>query len=298
MGQIIKSSLSTNALATAQDRAGKIKGATLEIKQIIEDYKMQALGGLAAAWELWEQALIPSLLVGAGKWIGDVQEAVKFCNSIQEFYWKTILKIPDSCPKLALRCETFSQGIKWRIWEEKCLLLIRVQNLEEGSLAKKIYEQAETNRWPGLGRDVQEICHQINIPNINTHKISKSDIQKAIYKSHYEDMMSCFENSRKLQDIKNSDFSKLQPYFNDRSLENARIKFKIRTKMLENVPGNFKNMHKNIENGLKCDLCPEEMTQNHCVLCPGRMIEREGLDMNDLDDLVIYFSNILDKRRR
>ena len=99
----------------------------------------------------------------------------------------------------------------------------------------------------------------------------KSEIQKAISKSHYEDMMS---------------------------IENARTKFKIRTKMLEKVPGNFKNMHKNIENGLKCDLCPEEMTQNHCVLCPERKEDRKGLDMNNLDDLVIYFTNILDRRRR
>ena len=237
----------------------------------------------------------PNPFAGAGTWIGNIEEAIKFCNSIQEFYWKTILKIPDSCPKLALRCETFSKAMKWRIWEEKCLLLNRVQNLEEGSLAKKIYEQAENQGWPGLGRDVQDICIQIDIPNMNTHKISKSDFKKAINQSHHEDMMRNFDSSRKLQDIKNSDFSKLQPYFNDRSIENARTKFKIRTKMLENMPG---NMHKNVENGLKCDLCPDEMTQNHCVLCPGRMIEREGLDMNDLDDLVIYFSNILDRRRR
>ena len=57
-------------------------------------------------------------------------------------------------------------------------------------------------------------------------------------------------------------------------------------------------MHKNIENGLICDLCPEEMTQNHCVSCPERQEDRTGLDMNNLDDLVIYFTNILDKRRR
>ena len=76
---------------------------------------MQAVGGLAAAWELWERALIPSLLAEAGTWLGDIQEAIKFCNSIQEFYWKIILKVPDSCPKLALRCKTFSRGIKWRI---------------------------------------------------------------------------------------------------------------------------------------------------------------------------------------
>ena len=68
--------------------------------------------------------------------------------------------------------------------------------------------------------------------------------------------------------------------------------------MLQNVPGNFKDMHIFFENGLKCDMCPDQMTQNHYVLCPERMIEREGLDMNNLDDFVIYFSNILDKRRQ
>ena len=52
LGQVIKSTLSTSALATAQDRAGKIKGAAIEIRQIIEDFQMQALGGLAAAWDL------------------------------------------------------------------------------------------------------------------------------------------------------------------------------------------------------------------------------------------------------
>ena len=101
LGQIIKSTLSSSALATAQDRAGKIKGAAIEIKQIIEDFEMQALGGLAAAWDLWERALIPSLLSGCGTWLGDIEEAVKLCTSLQEFYWKTILKLPDSCPKLA-----------------------------------------------------------------------------------------------------------------------------------------------------------------------------------------------------
>ena len=206
LGQVIKSSLSISALATAQDRAGKIKGAAIEIKQIIEDYQMQAIGGLAAAWVLWERAFIPSLLAGADTWLGDIQEAVKFCNTIQEFYWKTVLKVLDSCPKLALRCETFSRRIKWRIWEEKCLLVIRIQNLEEGSLAKQIYEEAENRGWPGLGKEVTDICREIQIPNINTHKVSKTVIQKAVENSHWEDMMSQFDQSSKLQDIKYCDF--------------------------------------------------------------------------------------------
>ena len=40
------------------------------------------------------------------------------------------------------------------------------------------------------------------------------------------------EASKKLQDIKNCDFSCLQPYLNDKNPQTARTKFKIHTKML------------------------------------------------------------------
>ena len=111
----------------------------------------------------------------------------------------------------------------------------------------------------------------------------------------YEDMMSRFDSSRKLQDIKESDFTCLQPYFNDKNLENSRMKLKIRTKMLDKIPGNFKNKYKNAENGLTCNLCPDEMTQNHCVICPGRKEQRKDLDLSNLDNLVSYFRTILEK---
>ena len=108
-----------------------------------------------------------------------------------------------------------------------------------------------------------------------------------------EDMMKQFEFSKKLQNIKASDFKNLQPYFSDKNIENARIKFKIRTKMLKKIPGNLKNQYKNVQNGLKCDFCVEEMTQNHCISCPGRKESRKDLDMSNLDDLVTYFKTIL-----
>ena len=110
---------------------------------------------------------------------------------------------------------------------------------------KQIYEEAENRGWPGLGKEVTDICREIQIPNINTHKVSKTVIQKAVENSHWEDMMSQFDQSSKLQDIKYCDFKNIQPYFKDRNIENSRIKFKIRTKMLEKVPGNFKNKYKN-----------------------------------------------------
>ena len=91
LGQTFYSDPTTSALATVKERQGKLKGATIEIRSIIEDYQMQAMGALTAAWELWERALIHSLISGAGTWLGDIEAAIKICNEIQN-------KVAQNCP--------------------------------------------------------------------------------------------------------------------------------------------------------------------------------------------------------
>ena len=118
-----------SALATVEERAGKIKEATLEIRAIIDEFRMQAMGGLMPAWELWEKALIPSLLSGFGTWVGT------------DFFWRVMLTVTESCPKPALRCEPRQLGMKWRIWQEKVMLLQRILRHKEDTLCQQIYIQ-------------------------------------------------------------------------------------------------------------------------------------------------------------
>ena len=115
LGQLLHGGgLDKCAEATAQERVGRIKGATMEIKGIIEEFQMQTLGGMMAAWELWERALIPSLLSGAGTWFGmkDSKKVVEICDNIQNYFWRVMLTVPESCLKIALRCETGMMGMK------------------------------------------------------------------------------------------------------------------------------------------------------------------------------------------
>ena len=293
LGQMIESNLASSALATVKERAGKIKGAAMEVKSIVEDFQMQAMGGLTAAWELWEKALLPSLLSGAGTWLGNIKETENLCNSLQNFYWRVILKVPESCPKLALLCETKMLDMKWRIWDAKCNRLVKTQCLDDEALAKQIYFEAETNNWPGLGREVRQICKQIHIQDLNKYNVRKSEIKDAILRSHYQDMMGRFEGSKKLQNIRYDDFTEIQPYFQDKSIENARLKFRIRSQMVDKIPGNFKNKYRFDVNGLKCFYCPQELTQSHCISCPGRLEMRKDLNMTNFDDIVVYFKRFL-----
>ena len=60
--------------------------------------------------------------------------------------------------------------------------------------------------------------------------------------------------------------------------------------------GISKYLYKNQENGLNYKFCPEEVTQNHCiVMCPGRVNMRIVMHMTNLDNLVEYFTEILNE---
>ena len=104
---------------------------------------------------------LPSLLAGAGTWLGEIEEAVELCDATQNFFWRVMLEVPESGPKVALRSETKQIGMKLRIWEAKCLLLKQIQELDDTALAKKICQEADDNGWPGLRAEVREICTQI-----------------------------------------------------------------------------------------------------------------------------------------
>ena len=152
LGQMLHGGgLGMSAEPTIQERTGRIKGATREIKQIIEDFRMQSIGGLMAAWELWEKALIPSLLSGAGTWfgLGSKSKAIDMCDNLQNYFWRVILSVPESCPKVALRCETSMMGMKWRIWLRKILLLVRIKRKSQNTnfLSRQVYDECKSRGW-------------------------------------------------------------------------------------------------------------------------------------------------------
>ena len=173
-----------------------------------------------AGWELWERALVPSLLSGAGTWTGDLKEVVEQCDKIQNYFWRIILGVPESCPKVALRCETKQMGMKWRIWQEKVFLLQRIINLDDDTLAKQVYQEGKDHDWPGLWKDVSDICKELVIPDVSvaSNDVSRETIKKAIFEHHYEDMIKDIHKKIKLEDIKHESFNEPQSYMSNKSI--------------------------------------------------------------------------------
>ena len=55
-----------------------------EAKAIIEDFRMQAMGGMAGSWHLWETAINPSLLTNCGSWVGIGKLTYSSLNELHE----------------------------------------------------------------------------------------------------------------------------------------------------------------------------------------------------------------------
>ena len=72
-------------------------------------------------------------------------------------------------------------GMKWRLWQEKILLLMRIRNHNEETLCRQIYEEGELREWPGLGQEVREICTTLDIPDVNKEFIPKSVVKTQQY---------------------------------------------------------------------------------------------------------------------
>ena len=134
-------------------------------------------------------------------------------------------------------------NMKYRIYNEKCLLLQRIKKLDDKALAKEIHNEAMRNDWPCLGSDVKIICEELRIPDINNIEVKKSVINNTIEDKQIKDMNVENDKLSKLKHIKNDNFRNVQDYFHDKNIDIVRSKFKIRMQMMENILGNFKNMY-------------------------------------------------------
>ena len=69
--------------------------------------------------------------------------------------------------------------------------------------------------------------------------LTKPTVKEEISNHHYAAMKKEMDGMTKLEPIKNDDFGEKQEYFNSKSIENGRMAFRIRSQMLDEIPGNY-----------------------------------------------------------
>ena len=130
------------------------------MKSVVEDLRMQMIGGLKCGLDIWELALIPSLLNNAGTWTHISGHDIDSLNELQNVFLQNLFSVSRSCPKAALCWDTATTMMQVRVEKAKLALVHHIHSLDESSLAKQIYTKQLSHGWPGLVTECGEIIEK------------------------------------------------------------------------------------------------------------------------------------------
>ena len=181
LGQYIScEGLADSVAETVKMRDGKVRGACLEIAQIVNDWRSHLAGGMRTAITLWESCCVPSLMHGASTWTDISPDTVKRLNTTQQWFWRLIYQVGPGAPFASLAWDQSSLDIGVRIFKEKVMLVLHLRYLDKESLAHRVYQEQLAMGWPGLASEVEDICKELKIENANTTTCNRTDYKQIL----------------------------------------------------------------------------------------------------------------------
>jgi hypothetical protein len=285
--------LAASVEATISSRLAKTKGAIFEADAIMKDFRMQVIGGMQGACEIWERAIIPSLLANCGSWVGISKTALKTLDGLQNLFCRLAFSCPGSTPLPALRGQAGLQDMEHRVMTEKVSIVTKILHGtgdQEENYAREILQEQLFNGWDGITKAVQEICERVGLPNACHQYDSKEEIKTAMQLSNAKALKEQMTGLSKLEHLMKEDLRFSQDYVKTKSLEDARREFCWQTGMLDNRA----NMGRR-SSGTTCPHCEDGRedgaieSSRHWLTCEAYSELRAGLDPEDNVDHRIVF---------
>ena len=203
---------------------------------------MQAVGGIEAAIDLYESCIVPSLLANCSTWMEAKEQTEKRLDAVQDLFGRVLLQVPQSSPRLATRAALGLLGMRWRLWQEKILLVMAIWEQEESCLAREVLTEQVRLGWPGLGAEVRAICLDIGIEYVRQEKvrIDKEEVKEAIRLNHLKYLKEAMQGE-KLRTMAMKYMREIRPYTKYHVGE-CRMAFRLGTYQFEcraNMPTRY-----------------------------------------------------------
>ena len=229
---------------TVKKRKPNVVRATYEIRSIVDDCRINCVGGLAAGIEIWEMAVIPVILYNSESWQGINDQTIKILENLQYNFLRSILAVGSGCPLPLLLSETGMLLMENRVLQKKVLFLHHLENLPSSALAKEIFKAQNLMGLPGIMTDCSEFLVHFELSDLKS--FSKEQFKRLVkQKIKIWNKMKILEivsrKEYKKVDTTNwsCDFFQQKPYFKSLSVSDARLRFKIESKMVLSVKMNF-----------------------------------------------------------
>ena len=272
-----------------------------EAVAIVEDTRMQRLGGIRCGLDLWEICIVPSLLSNSGTW-SEIRDChYRELDALQEYFIKRLLLLPKSTPKPALLYDSDMVKMKSRVQKNILNFVKHTAMLDSKDLAKEILEEQVANKWPGLITDAMEICEDLEINGLLDAEVPKKTFKRtvktAIRTRNDEDVKEEMNKYKKM-DILRKEKNKNNKYIEEETIPKARILYRYRCDMYD-AKLNFKNNKDYKNDNYMCDSCESEQEDNlHVLHCPSYKDLRMDKDLNNNKDLCSYLLKVMNIRTK
>ena len=299
--QISAQGLADSVAKTVQSREGKIKAACMEIACIVNDWRARAVGGMEAALQLWEACCVPSLLHGAATWLDMSASTELKLNKLQNWFVRLVLQVGPGAPLAGLLWDTCLLDMGLRVWREKIMLMLHIRRLPENSLAHRMYQEQMKNGWPGLAKETQSICEQLELESVHTTGLDGQAFRKVVTqacnKLNEKRLRKQAEGKAKAKRIEREIYSRKE-YFSKKKIENVRVQFRARYGMLP-FAGNYGRDRKFAHTEWLCSCREVREEEAHLLSGSCRVygdIRRLYGDLDDEEDLISFFNQVLERR--
>ena len=301
LGDYLTEGLRESVRLTIKKREAKTRRAIFEIIHLINDFRAQRIGGFRTGLVLWESCAIPSLLFNCSTWIGVGKEELRRLEGLQDLFLRMLWAAGQGAPKIALRADTATRGMKSRIDREKVMLIYHISHLGENDLAREMLDEQVSNGWPGLAREVSDICEALRIEDPRSTEKGRHEYNKIVKEAcRWADEASMKKEMEKLKKLEGMSKENLEmkEYVKTGTLYTARETWRVRSRMLD-LGGNYPNMAKYRKTMAKCQACnlQEREDQAHVAKCDAYQDLREGSDLGNETELVEYFSRVMKRRK-
>ena len=222
-------------------------------------------------------------------------------NSLQNWFLRLVLEVGKGAPLAALAWETGVLNMKLRIWREKILMILHIRNLDENSLARKIYHEQVVKGWPGLAKETTEICKQLNIEDCNKTNLSMRDykyiLKQAIRNQDENILRTLAKDKTKCKKIMLDSYGK-KDYLSKKKIKDVREWFRTRVGMLP-FAGNFSNDRRFARTEWRCRCGEVREVEEHILegSCPVYSdLATKYSPMDSDEELVAYMREVLERR--
>ena len=226
---------------TVKRRIGLAKFSVIELRTLIEDTRASKNGGINIAFDIFNAAIIPSILYNRETWINIPKKTLKILEDFFNSFFQTILRCSTGTPKPSFYWQTGSIRVENLLLQKKMNFLHHLANLPADSLAGEIFLVQE-EREIGIVKELKEHLHKMG--NVNPKDVSKTVWKKKtkqyIEEKNRKDILQDIRNYKKLNhDELSAEKFERKKYFSEMNLENARFMFRVKSTSRKNFTHNY-----------------------------------------------------------